>query len=941
MGNITSQADFDGLLQANEIRYEDGTTSIIQGVPVRVDDVAVAGSAPLWPAIITTPSLASDSNDSDFTAENCFINFTNTTNSNNVANGAWSGGAFNATNCQIDYSGPTTGTGIQWPGFQRAVGQANNIAEVNQRYTMNLQNSTLRCSRGGLWTFHFQGGALTGHNLAGLTLGLGVVPYALFAQNDWVNVQFSESTVNSGTHGTVAGGSPVNFRFDQPSGINNITTGVFQARWNGFFGCDFRNWNHLTTNFTSNVNSSARFTWNTDTTTGDLPQIWMVDGQYSPQVALDGLSFQTNDAGTTKTNFQWISAVGFNPIFRDNVTQTEIADVLIDLGRTNDVYRCFDNDANIDRTNFPQAFNNTAANARVTPTSDNGYVIRLRDNSDQLTLSRLLPPSNDGLDYNYWSYTHQSYDPTTRAVRTIRPSLTATWEDGFLFQSRRAGAVQNSYQVEAVASEPLLTPNGSMITKIQAEEFATNGVESLGNAYAVGKTLAVDQRLTSFTLAESSGTDFRVNGTFDLASSSAITASSFNLGVSAGALDLNGFTVRSTDKFSASTGVTISDGTLNIAVESDLSNIEFGTGITLDGMYTSVPVAGFNAVNRPTVTFRGTGSVNIQNIIITGGTQGDRFLPGGPLTVTAAQAMDLFGQGNGITTNTTYTVNGQTITVPPQMAMPRIIRPEGTLTEIQNRGGFFAFRRADGTGTITIREINSGTTMADVSIETDDTDSVQYNVWYRAANVYGTDTERIQAQDYTFRQFQGNAEATGLILLSPNPINSALIPRAVTDEMANVTAGSLNGSNQGTWTLGVALNSADGDRTQAALMRVMDSLLFMQVVTSNQLTDTQRPISFGIDANGGTTSCTDRIILTTAGTQIFLGSIGGFVSGTSGAVNLVVSSNIVLTVASIDQLGAFSVTETRMLDMLNQQSRAIQGANVPGKGLLGTPTDVT
>lgn len=69
MANIADQAAFNALLQANEARYEDSTSTLIQGATVTA----------LNNFVVTTPSLASDSNASNFTADNCFINLTDTT----------------------------------------------------------------------------------------------------------------------------------------------------------------------------------------------------------------------------------------------------------------------------------------------------------------------------------------------------------------------------------------------------------------------------------------------------------------------------------------------------------------------------------------------------------------------------------------------------------------------------------------------------------------------------------------------------------------------------------------------------------------------------------------------------------------------------------------------------------------------------------------------
>lgn len=317
MANITGQqgtpnvnTDFEFYLQNNEARYDDdsGTPTTIQGVTIRMEDpLSTAATPPFWRSAFTTPSLSSDSNASRFEAENAFINFTSQVPLNNQGQGTWSGGAIQIRNSTINYSGGVRQngaavTGIQWPGYIRVgTGSATSIAEINQRYTIDLQDSTILCTRGGLWTFHFQGGALTGHNLTGLTLGEGVVPFALFAQNDWINVTFSPSSIGSNT-----ATNDVNFRFEQPGGgtISAITTGIWDQRWNVFAGCDFSGWNDPNaTNFTSNVNAANRFTWNLNTNTGDLPQVWVIDGTFSNEITQNGFTFQTGNAGAARSNF--------------------------------------------------------------------------------------------------------------------------------------------------------------------------------------------------------------------------------------------------------------------------------------------------------------------------------------------------------------------------------------------------------------------------------------------------------------------------------------------------------------------------------------------------------------------------------------------------------------------------------------------------------------
>ena len=469
MANIADQAAFDALLQANEARYEDSTSTLIQGATVTA----------LNNFVVTTPSLASDSNASNFTADNCFINLTDTTSTS--AGDNWLGGSLNLTNSTVNYSGGVAGSGIEYPGFRIVAG-----TDLNDRYTLNLNNSTLLCSRdnNARWTLHFQGAAPTGHNLTNTTFGFGVVPYFLFGMADLVGVTFSGQSAN--TAAPQGGVSVTNLRIDNPAGTGGnagAAQPIYDARWWGLFGCDFRNWTNVDT--VININQT---TFGGHFIGGNDPFFFIVDGQFSTEILGSGFRL-----GTDRGNYAFVSGVSFNPLFRDNITTAPLTDAIqVDFG-TNTIWEA---QAARDFNTLPTVVDN-AGIVNVNAAGQNGYIIQVNRNNDQGTgTPRLAAPRFlDAL--NYWSYTHQSYSVGDGSNLNIVPTA-RTWTNSFQFA--------DTQNIDLVA-EPALNSRDLAA----ATGFVANGVANLNDVFPAFKALYYNNRNTTFPFFASTPTEFNTN----------------------------------------------------------------------------------------------------------------------------------------------------------------------------------------------------------------------------------------------------------------------------------------------------------------------------------------------------------------------------------------------------------------------------------------------
>ena len=491
MANITAQnggpagQNFDDLLQTNEARYEDSTSTVIQGANI----TALNNFA------VTTPSLASDSNASNFTADNCFINLTDTTST--TAGDNWLGGSLNLTNSTVNYSGGVGGSGIEYPGFRIVAG-----TDLNDRYVVDFNNSTLLCSRNNnaRWTLHFQGAALAGHNLTNTTFGFGVVPYFLFGMADLIGVTFSGQSADTvASHGTGLDEISIcNMRIDNPNGTGGTSGAaqpVYNAEWWGLFGCDFRNWTDVTN--VININQTTFFGHFIG---GSDPFFFVVDGQFSQEILANGFRL-----GTDRGNYAFISGVSFNPLFRDNITTVPLSDAIQVDFAGNTIWEAQPVGANANFDTLPTVVN-SAGVVNVNGAGQNGYIIQINRNNDQVDASdpnnppRLAAPRFTNA-LNYWSYTHQSYAVADGANLNIIPTARA-WTNSFQFAD-----TQNIDLVAETAlnSRDLATATG----------FIANGLGNLNDVFPMLKALYYNSTLdtnvanrVNFPFGNSTPTEF-------------------------------------------------------------------------------------------------------------------------------------------------------------------------------------------------------------------------------------------------------------------------------------------------------------------------------------------------------------------------------------------------------------------------------------------------
>ena len=1021
MANINLQGDFNGLLEALENRYEDtvnvndstsvgaggqsvftlsnaryvlSTIRVVGSVAGEIATFTVAGTTLTLPAavagqtieitykaylpttlttanvdiiqprdtVLTTGSLgnnlannfaATPNQIASFTADNCFINFTDNAAAGGSSTENWLGGTLNITNSTLNYTGGG-GAGFVWPGFGAAGGNNVNTGQpVAERSTFNFENTRIV----GDFTLQFQGGNVGGrgatenesepHNLTNLDISAGPAPFFLFGMADLVGVAFSGSTGLSGTvpNAPPAGG-PVYMRMDNPVGAGGPAA-VLPQQWWGLFGCDFRNWTNTGANdvYINQITQTGHFSNIGGAGQPALPTIFIVDGQLSAEIIAQGFRL-----GSTGGAMNFVTGISFNPRLRDSATLTPTTDAVFINFNTADIWLAQE------ERNFNILPTREAGVGvrQINGATDFGFVLETDTNNSQAAIGTVNAPAAVPA-MNYWVYGLQNYDPTTRAVRTITPEARA-WTNSMQFAD---------FQDVDIMAESLLNGN----SKGQAENFATGGINAFGNAYAVGKSLAVDGRLTSFALAGSTANRFTVNGNLSFGGTSAITANSFNVELSGTTLDLNGMTLAPTGTLSTSSTVIINDGTLAPGMSSNIDELTFGPGITLDGTFTNVPITDFTSTavidNTGTITSASTltfeavlGVVDLTRSVIDGA-----FIPTQNLIVTAAQANQFFNlRAAGTRNNPTlhppgdYTFNGQTITIPAQSftVMPEIVAGVGGLFALRDIGAndTVVFGNWDDTGNLAFVTGNAN----NLSIQTTDTRNLRFYV--KANSTLGGQVYRTTSMDVS------GSTLTRDLLVPPISVNQFFTENAtaldantaVTFQSATVSDADL----EGRWSDATATNTGvTAVNTQAAVINAANDLVyFTWTVNNNHTIDHIDYLRDSVLVNSSvpnlTTAAGEGIRFTSnnENNQTSLRNLTGFLTQsvgvrqnfeTAGGVPQVISqddneASIPTVVAAVTQI--LVEAEEAVQSMINQQSDAIQGATVPGKGVLGRPARV-
>ena len=439
------------------------------------------------------------------------------------------------------------------------------------------------------------------------------------------------------------------------------------------------------------------------------------------------------------------------------------------------------------------------------------------------------------------------------------------------------------------------------------------------------------------------------DGDSSMDSNATRTNVNFRVGATFG---LEGKTIRG-NAFSctSTTPVTLSRGTL-LFTSGDLANTTLGESITLStGTYTNVPVSNFNVAGttattgRPSITFRGAGEINLSTLTI----QGGRFTPNNNLLVTTQQALDFFNQN--IAAGGSATVNGITVRVAAAATVPAVLSIGGPTT------GFVRYKERGTAGIGTLVNVDA-TTALDLIPGQDNTSNTNYDVWYLPASTVNGVGGATENAFYDFQYFQWNPSVNGSQTIAANQIDAdgVIITGigATTYNNSTVTPAASLDSGVAEFVL-AGPNTYNASEGQGIAVKVLQSDLYLQAVANANLNNAQRLITFGqgltITYNGGQAVTDREFIRFSAVGQRTIGGAQGFATTPAGTgqdtFQTVIGPdliNVQASLADIQNLGqGVSRADFRqdMVDMLNQQSDNIQGANVPGKGLLGTPARVT
>ena len=563
MAVINNQAEFNGLLQSGEARYNDGTETTLAASTV--DIVANPGHYFSTPALRST-SVPSGDDRASFTLANGILNLRD----NDIEEGNWITGHMQVTDGVIYHTGNGT---FSYPGFQ-APSNAT-------RYTLNWRNSQLRSnaapSAGGTASVAWQFVAIADDPALNDFTGIEVINGVLvppYGYNDFINVTFSsDNIVDSSVGGT---NNRSRFRFNHQANATNGDTGTNPAAWDGLFNCDYRNWADVTTGVTDGI---ADVSFNVSTTSGP---IYFIDGQYSADRIANGL-IVVNGRPTGGSPRLAIAGQSWNPRFVDEVALTEVEDLVVDVGARGVTFM----QATTNRTERPaEQLNGGSANNFVALNGRNGLL--LETDREEMVVSetnrvRLTIADNGtavGQNIPYWSFTHSCYD--NRTVRRIN-SQRAEFEAGMQLSDASIHRI-------LLASDAAFL-NGRTAT--QAEGLRTGGISNLDDAFAVTKVYGTNNNQASFPIVvEGTALNFgavNVELVGDNSNDTIYSNVAINLAildVDAGPNPLAGGTIfneiRTTGTLSSTENTQLENLTFTVNT-ANLNNITFGPDVVMNG----------------------------------------------------------------------------------------------------------------------------------------------------------------------------------------------------------------------------------------------------------------------------------------------------------------------------------------------------------------------
>ena len=416
-------------------------------------------------------------------------------------------------------------------------------------------------------------------------------------------------------------------------------------------------------------------------------------------------------------------------------------------------------------------------------------------------------------------------------------------------------------------------------------------------------------------------------------------------------------------------GIRAGSNWTNFTTSSDVTATKIDGDLTISGGSHSLTVA-----NVPTTaasdsfTWTFSGSPTLDITLPTGSPQGLVTIETGNQAGDESQYDIVKAWLDGITglsysnvrTDETAPTSGYWLVAPPLApAEPRTYRPGGyiqndnTVTtgatayagSINALGGFFGY--SNGTDVTTV-QITDATTLDDITINTNNEDPLTYTTWYKPANV--VDTTGGAGYLVTQTTWLPLSQDNGTTVASP--IANVLLSTAYaagTQADHFVPANSLE-SGVAEYTIsGFESTAAGPDETQAMALEIANTRLFFDAVTTASLTQAQQLVEFGLNQttnfNGGTIADTvvPNLIRLTATNQNQVAAASGILSEALGSATAVISASVLQPLATTAQVAALASGASRndVVNIANQITTSIQGTNVPGKGLLGTPTTIT
>ena len=372
-------------------------------------------------------------------------------------------------------------------------------------------------------------------------------------------------------------------------------------------------------------------------------------------------------------------------------------------------------------------------------------------------------------------------------------------------------------------------------------------------------------------------------------------------------LNLNGFS------FSGQTA-TIA-GTLSNPGET-LSGITFGAGATVS-FSGDLSIIGWNNITG-TFTPEGTGHT---------------------ISVTATQANDFFGiSSSGV-------VNGVNINI---VGVPVFLTAEINTGNFCYRIGTGAVQGPFEIDTLLASSANENVrTQANLIPGVTSIDSDTITVWYLPASTVNGVGGSTQTVIYDFNRIDW-VPTTGNLRLTPfQPDASLLLFGAINAAGYNgttVTPSSVLDAGIAEFTISAGTNTGithDAAETQGLAVKILQSAIYLDAVCTADLQNNQRVVSPAANNGIALNAAMQLIRLGSAAQRQISNTSGILATQLTGGIPSVVSLTITLAAATVAQIRDNTISEQQVADLINQQSRSLQRATVPGKGILNPPNDVT